>query len=177
MEKNFSNKPKWIIIAVLLLLLLVIVAVIIWAIFFRTPDIPLPPDYPPQETDGNQQPIPNDQGGKLESPTGGGAVNVTYESVVTVDLSDKTVTLSYANPSMSNQNVAIAIVIDDLTVARSALITPGNMIKSLTLEDKAAKKLSVGGYDAEIIIYCYHPETGEKAMVDTRGEVTVYVTE
>ena len=135
----------------------------------------LPPDYPPQNSDPNQIPIPDDEGGKLESPTGGGAVNVTYSQTVTVTRSDRKATLYYANPSRSNQNVAIAIVIGDVVVVRSALITPGNMITELTLEDNVANTLSVGGYDAELIVYCYHPETGEKAMVDTKAMITVQV--
>ena len=51
------------------------------------------------------------------------------------------------------------------------------MVTSLPLVDGAEKKLAVGGYNAEIIIYCYHPETGEKAMVDTKGSVVVTVVE
>ena len=171
-----TNKPKIIIIA-LSVVLAVAIFVSIWAIFFREEEDVLPPDYPPQDTDDNQTPIPDDIGGSIETPEGGGAVNITYAENITVDLSDKTASLYYANPSRSNQNVAIAIVIGEEVIIRSELITPGNMVTALPLVDGAEEKLSAGGYNAEIIIYCYHPETGEKAMIDTKGEVVVTVTE
>lgn len=171
-----TNKTKLIMIA-LSVVLVVALCVSIWAIFFREGEAVLPPDYPPQGTDDNQTPIPDDTGGNIETPEGGGAVNITYAENITVDLSDKLASLYYANPSRSNQNVAIAIVIGEEVIIKSELITPGNMVTSLPLVDGAEKKLSAGGYNAEIIIYCYHPETGEKAMIDTKGEVVVTVTE
>ncbi|MBR6680984.1 MAG: hypothetical protein IKL59_06950 [Clostridia bacterium] len=153
------------------------VSVSIWAIFFRDRDEVLPPDYSPQDTDDNQIPIPDDPGGEIQTPEGGSAVNITYAENVTVDLSDEKATLYYANPSRSGQNVAIAVVVGEEVVLRSELITPGNMVTSLPLADRAKKKLTVGSYNAEIIVYCYHPETGEKAMVDTKGTVILTVSE
>lgn len=169
---------KTIIIIALAVVLVVTAGVSVWAIFFREGnDEVLSPDYPPQDTDDNQVPIPDDDGGEIITPEGGGAVNITYAENITVDLSDKKANLYYANPSRSNQNVVIAIVIGGEVIIRSELITPGNMVTSLPLVDGAEKKLAVGGYNAEIIVYCYHPETGEKAMIDTKGEVVVTVTE
>ena len=170
------NKKSLPIIIVLSVILLVAIGISIWAIFFREDDHILPPDYPPQDTDNNQTPIPDDEGGTIETPEGGGAVNITYAENVTVNLSEKTASLYYANPSRSNQNVAIAIVVGGEVIIRSELITPGNMVTSLPLVKGAEKLLAEGGYKAEIIIYCYHPETGEKAMVDTKGEVILTVT-
>lgn len=173
------NKSKKIIIvaAILIVITMVSIGVAIWALLFReTPNV-LPPDYPPQETEKEQTPIPDDQGGKIETPSGGGAVNITYGENVTVDLSSGKATLYYANPSRSNQNVAIAIIVGEEVILRSELITPGNMITELPLLDGAYDKLSIGGYNAELVIYCYHPETGEKAMIDTRGSVILTVTE
>lgn len=169
------NKKKLIVITALALVLVAAIAVSVWAIFFRGEDYILPPDYPPQSTDKNQTPIPDDQGGEIQTPEGGGAVNVTYSEEVRIDLSDKKATLYYANPSRSKQNVAIAIVVGDEVILRSNLITPGNMVTSLPIEDGAENKLSIGGYDATLVVYCYDPQTGEKAMVDTRGEITLTV--
>ena len=171
------NKNNLLIIIALSVVLVIAICVSIWAIVFREGEDMLPPDYPPQDTDDNQTPIPDDQGGQIQTPAGGGAVNITYAEEVIIDLSDNKASLYYANPSRSNQNVAIAIVIGKNVIIKSELITPGNMVTSLPLVGGAAEKLAVGGYDAEIIIYCYHPETGEKAMVDTKGSVIVTVVE
>lgn len=174
MKSVLSSKKRMILLISLAVVLVAAITVTAVVLITREDGI-LPPDYPPQSSDPNQIPIPDDEGGKLESPTGGGAVNITYSQDITVSLSGKRATFYYANPSRSNQNVAIAVLVGDTVVARSALITPGNMVTELALEDGVEKKLSVGGYDAELIVYCYHPETGEKAMVDTKAVITVNV--
>ena len=171
------TKKTLIIIIALAVALVSAIGVSVWSIFFREGDDVLPPDYPPQETEDNQTPIPDDSGGQIQTPEGGGAANITYAENVTVDLSDEKATLYYANPSKSNQNVAIAVVIGEDIIIKSELITPGNMVTSLPLAVGAKEKLTVGGYNAEIIVYCYHPETGEKAMVNTKGAVVLTVLE
>ena len=170
------NKNKWLV-PVLCIGIVLCMAVTIWALFFREGSKPITPDYPPQGTEQNQKPLEGDEGDKLESPSGGGAINVTYGTSVTVDLSDNKVTLLYANPQASNQNVAILIMIDDLVVAKSEQITPGYGVDTLTLEEYAKERLAVGGYNGELVIRAYNPETGEKAMVDTKGKITITVVE
>ncbi|MBQ7364397.1 MAG: hypothetical protein IJW46_02230 [Clostridia bacterium] len=172
------NNQKKLTVAIVLLsiLLLLVILVTVLALFLRKPTV-LPPDYPPQDTDSNMQPIPGDSGGTIETPEGGGAVNITYADTVTVSLSDRTASLYYANPSRSNQNVAIAVMIGSTVILRSDLITPGNMVTTLPLVEGVEEQLLPGGYQAELIIYCYHPETGEKAMIDTRGTLTLTVVE
>lgn len=175
---NISKKQLTIIISVLALVLVLAIGVTVWALFFRDSGAePITPDYPPQGTEENQKPLEGDEGDKLESPEGGGAINVTYSTAVTVDLSENKVTLLYANPQASNQNVAILIMIDDLVVAKSDQITPGHGVDTLNLEEYAKERLTVGGYDGELVIRAYDPDTGEKAMVDTRGEITITVVE
>ena len=170
------NKNKWLV-PVLCIGIVLCMAGTIWALFFREGSKPITPDYPPQGTEQNQKPLEGDEGEKIESPSGGGAINVTYGTSVTVDLSDNKVTLLYANPQASNQNVAILIMIDDLVVAKSEQITPGYGVDTLTLEEYAKERLAVGGYNGELVIRAYNPETGEKAMVDTKGEITITVVE
>lgn len=170
-EKNL----KWLII-ILSVGIVICTGVTIWAVFFRGGD-DISPDYPPQGIESNQTPIDGDDSGKLESPEGGGAINVTYGTAATVDLSEKTVTIYYANPNASNQNVSILIIVNDLVVAKSDLITPGNQVSKLELQKEAASRLQVGGYNAELVVRAYDPESGEKAMVDTKGELTLTVTE
>lgn len=179
MNKNTEEKEKkrkWLII---LLVIGIVVCLLVagWALFFREGPAPLTPDYPPQGTEENQKPLEGDEGEKIESPSGGGAINVTYNVGVNVDLSENKVTLLYANPQASNQNVAILIMIDELVVAKSDLITPGYGVDTLTLEEYAKERLTVGGYDGTLVIRAYDPETGEKAMVDTKGEITITVVE
>ena len=170
-EKNL----KWLII-ILSVGIVICTGVTIWAVFFRGGD-DISPDYPPQGIESNQTPIDGDDSGTLESPEGGGAINVTYGTAATVDLSEKTVTIYYANPNASNQNVSILIMVNDLVVAKSDLITPGNQVSKLELQKEAASRLQVGGYNAELVVRAYDPESGEKAMVDTKGELTLTVTE
>ena len=170
------NKNKWLV-PVLCIGIVLCMAVTIWALFFREGSKPITPDYPPQGTEQNQKPLEGDEGEKIESPSGGGAINVTYGTSVTVDLSDNKVTLLYANPQASNQNVAILIMIDELVIAKSEQITPGYGVDTLTLEEYAKERLAVGGYNGEMVIRAYDPETGEKAMVDTKGEITITVVE
>lgn len=150
----------------------------VWVLFFRDgAGTPITPDYPPQGTESNQKPLEGDDSEKIESPSGGGAINVTYQTSVKVDLSENKVTLLYANPQASNQNVAILIMIGDLVIAKSDLITPGHGVDTLSLETHAKERLMVGGYDGELVIRAYDPETNEKAMVDAKGKVKITIVE
>lgn len=175
MQNSTQKNYKWLVI-LLSVGIVICIAVTVWALFFRKEE-PVTPDYPPQGVEQNQQPMEGDGGEKLESPEGGGAINVTYGTSATVDLSEETVTLYYANPSASNQNVAIIIQIDDLVVAKTDLINPGNQVTTLKLEEQAKQALQVGGYDAELVVRAYDSESGEKAMIDTKGELTLTVAE
>lgn len=173
-----NNKTRNIIIVALSVLIVLCVGVTVWALFFRdsgTPNTPITPDYPPQGTDNNQKPIEGDDGNKIDSPEGGGAIRVTYSPNATVSLSEKKITFYYANPGASNQNVRLLIKVGEVYIARSELITPGNYIEELTLADEAVTLLQEGGYNAELLIQSYDPETNEKAMVDTKGELTLTV--
>lgn len=175
---NNTKRHLIIITAILVILLLFAFFITMWAVFFRGSGAkPIPPDYPPQGTEDNQKPIEGDNSDKIESPEGGGAINVTYSTAVKVDLSENKVTLLYANPNASNQNVAILIMIGDLVVAKSDQITPGHGVDTLSLERYAKERLMVGGYNGELVIRAYDPVTGEKAMVDTKGAITVTVVE
>lgn len=169
-----------------LIILIVVLAVLftgtaattIWAVFFRNQgSAPITPDYPPQGTEQNQKPLEGDESEKIEGSEGGGAINVTYNTEVRVVLSKNKVTLLYANPQASNQNVAIYIMIGDLIIAKSDLITPGHGVDTLVLDEYAKQRLMVGGYDGELVVRAYDPETGEKAMIDAKGKVKITVVE
>lgn len=167
-----------IIIITLCVLIVACIGVTVWALFFRdsgTPSTPLTPDYPPQGTENNQKPIEGDTDTKLDSPEGGGAIRVTYSPNATISLSEKKIKLSYQNPGASNQNVRLLVKIGNVYIASSELITPGHEVSELPLSDEAVSRLQVGGYNAELLIQSYDPETNEKAMVDTKGELTITV--
>lgn len=177
MKKILNNEKKRNLLIILLIIGMVIcICVTIWALFFRRSNN-VSPDYPPQGIETNQTPIEDDDSGKLDSPEGGGAINVTYGTAATVDLSDETVTFYYANPNASNQNVSIMIMINDLVLAKSELITPGNQLSKLELQKDAISNLQVGSYNAELVVRAYDTDSGEKAMVDTKGEIVLTVTE
>lgn len=170
-----EKKRKWLII-ILIILLLLCIAVTIWTLFFRKPAVVLTPDYAPQEMEENAEPIENDDTTKLDTSEGGGAISIEYVDSVSIDLSEEKVSLEYANPGKSTQNVVIQIVIQDEIIVQSGTIAPGNMVRELELLDGAKEKLQEGVYsDAKLVILSYDPETGEKAMVNTEGQITVTV--
>lgn len=173
-EEKEEKRKKWILLLLLLILLFLLLTLCILIFRYKNP---IKPDYPPQGMEANQEMIDGDKSEKMDSPEGGGAINVTYGMDVTVDLSEEKVSFYYANPNSSNQNVAVSIQIEDLVVAKSDLIAPGNQLKELPLEEYAKERLQIGGYDAKLVVRAYDPESGEKAMVDTNGSITVTVVE
>ena len=158
-------------------LLLLSSGVTVWSLFFREPDVVLNPDYAPEQMEPNQSPIPGDTGEKAESAEGGGSVSLNYSNRVTVDLSDGKATLYFANPGKSNQDMLVQMVIQDELLVQSGRLTPGNQITELELLPDAAQKLAPGGYDGKFVLSYYHPETQEKAMVNTEIEIFVTVQE
>lgn len=177
-ETKEKEKRKWLILLLLLLLITFIcICVTMWALFFRTPDVVLTPDYAPKETEVNQTPIGRDDGNKMEVEDGRGAVSLAYFSYVTVDLSDQHAVLMFANPEKSTQDMVVQIVIQDQVIAQSGRLTPGNKVTSLNLLEDAEKRLAVGGYDAKFVVFFYNPDTGEKSIVNTEIPISVSVVE
>ena len=134
----------------------------------------LPPDYPPMETDPNQEKVEGDQ--NVAPSTNGGTTTITYTDKAIVDLSDGTIEFMYANTA-SNQNAVVRISVQDVLIGESQTINPGNKLTVMTLNEDAAKKLQLGTYKGFLVIGFYNPESNEKAMVDGRGEIEVIVQE
>ncbi len=176
-NENQDRKQR-VFIAALILGMIACICVTVWAVFFRdTEQKTLVPDYAPQQTEQNAEPL-NDGGDKLDVPEGGGGISLEYESTVTISLLDKTAYLNYKHPDSSTQDIVLCIEIDGEMIAQSGIIAPGNQLKKLSLLEGAEKKLSVGTYtDADFRVLSYDPETGEKAMVDTVAAITVTVEE
>lgn len=178
-DNKKENKKNRLLILLLLLLLITIIAVSvsIWAIWFRDSSPVLSPDYAPQQLEENAEPIGDDGDEKLPQPEGGGAVSLTYAKEVSIQLSDKTASLLFANPTKSNQDIVLQLVIDDVVILQSGRLEPGNRVTTLNLLDGAEKRLAAGGYNGKFAVLYYDRTSGEKAMVNTEIPVTVTVTE
>lgn len=172
--ENQKSKQN-LLIPILLIITVIAICVTVWALFFRDSGPALAPDYAPQEEEQNAETIPNDTGEKMENPEGGGSVSLTYSREVSIDLSDETATLLFANPGKSNQNMVLQIVIQDTVIVQSGTLKPGNQVTALDLLDGAAKKLSAGTYEGNFNVLYYNPETGEKAIVNTEIPITITV--
>lgn len=172
--KNQKSKPNWLIL-VLLIVTFIAICITVWALFFRSSGPALSPDYAPQEEEQKAEAIPNDTGEKMENPEGGGSVSLTYSRDVSVDLSDKTASLLFANPGKSNQDIVLQIVIRETVIVQSGTLKPGNQVTELDLLDGAAKKLSAGTYDGNFNVLYYNTETGEKAIINTEIPITITV--
>jgi len=177
MGKYASQKTKSnLLIPVLLVITVIAICVTVWALFFRDTGPVLAPDYAPQEEEQNAETIPGDQEEKLDNPEGGGSVSLTYSRDVEISLSGNTASLYFANPGKSNQDMVLQIVIQDQVIVQSGTLKPGNQVTTLSLIDGMAKKLSAGTYEGNFAVLYYHPETGEKAIVNTEIPVMITVT-
>ena len=156
----------------------VALAVTVWAIFFhQTKPSLLAPDYAPQELEENAEELNQDGEEKLEAPSGGGAVTLMYKDVVTIDLSDKTVSLLYGNPGESTMNIVLQLVIQDNLIAQTGRLEPGHQVTVLNMEENAVELLEPGGYDGKFIVSFYDAETGEKSAVNTEIPLSITVVE
>ena len=175
MKPPHAADKKNLLVYILLLITVAAVAVSVWALFFRTPDARLAPDYAPVETERYAWPIPEDHEQGTQAQPGSGSVSLTYANEVFIDLSDGVVDLLFANPGRSNQDVVLQIVIRDTVILQSGRITPGNQVTALTLPADAAEILSPGGYEGSFRVFYYDPVSGEKAIVNTEIPISVTV--
>lgn len=161
----------------LLLLLIVCIGVTIWALFFRDTKTVLAPDYAPQQTESNAEKIGDEKDEKLEQPQGGGAVSLTYSRDVNISLSGNTASLLFGNPTKSNQDMVLQLIVQDTVLLQSGLLTPGNQVRTLDLFEDVNQQLSPGGYEGKFVVLYYQPDSGEKAIVTTEIPVNIIVTE
>ena len=91
MENNENKaKKQRIIMAALILGMMFCIGITIWAVFFRKSETKsLVPDYAPQQTEQNAEPL-EDNSRSLDVPEGGGGISLEYENTVNIKLSDKT---------------------------------------------------------------------------------------
>ena len=171
-------------------LMLLLVAVLIVALVFAgckkdsdTPEDttapsqgPLTPDYPLPPVDSGAESIEGETEEKLESPEGGGSVGLTYMKDVNINLTTGGISLMFGNPSRSNKDMVVSIMIQDTVVARSGLLKPGNQITRLELNEEGKAKLTQPGvYEGKFIIDNYEPSSGEKELVNINIPVNITV--
>lgn len=137
----------------------------------------LEPDYEQLPPEQNAIAIPDEKPADTPPPqASGGSVELVYSDQITVDTASGRVGLFYQNPSSSTHNVVVQVTIprgdSEYLVAQSGVLEPGFMLTDLTLAEDLA--LSPGGYDGLIRLLFYHPESGERAIVDTN--IPVYIS-
>lgn len=178
-RQSSSRKDKRTQVLILLLSLISVAAisVSVWTVFFRENNSPFVPDYEIPEKEEHAEPIPNDPDEKLESPQGGGAVSLTYANQVGVDLGSGEISLLFANPRKSNQDMVLQIVIQDQVIAQSGTVSPGYRVTKLELLEGMTDLLSVGGYNGKFVVLYYDQDTGEKSIINTEIPVQISVSQ
>ncbi len=175
-----KNKKRWLLLLLLLLLLLFLFSVTIFAMFFKksgkSPS-KLTPDKAPKSSESSAEPIGDDNSSKLSAPKGGGAVSLTYSKAVNIDLSDKKVTLLFANPSKSTHDIVLQLVIKNTVVMQSGTLSPGNKVTKLDILKGTENLLQAGEYESKFVVSYFDRQSGEAAKVNTEIPVTVTVAD
>ena len=96
---------------------------------------------------------------------------------MSIDISDKSVSLLFANPGKSNQDIVLQLVIQDNVIVQSGTLVPGKQVTKLDLSEDAASKLSAGTYEGNFNVLYYDLQSGERAVVHTEIPVTIQVNE
>lgn len=118
-------------------------------------------------------------GEKLDEPKGGGAVSLTYSTVVTVSTEDRTARILFENPSKSTKDTSLQLTVngqnegEELLIAESELIPAGYKLTQMNLKDKV--DLDPGKYEGNLKVLYYDSENGEKEVVDTKIPVALAV--
>ena len=162
-------------IAVIALLLTVLIFTVCYSFFQKQGTEVLIPDVAPEETEPNVETIPDDTSTKADS-SNGGSVRLLYSDKVTIDLSEQVASLYFGNPSRSNQDMILRIVIQEEVIAQTELIPAGYQLKSLALLPDAASMLRVGTYSGKFVLYYYSQENNERATVNTEIPITIVVS-
>lgn len=178
-KKEKVHWKKKLLILLLLLITCTSLGVTYWAVFVRNnnpeqdgPKI-LEPDVAPGEKEKNAESMGDEGDKKLDQPKGGGAVSITYSKDVTIDLSDKTVSLLFGNPTRSNQSMVLQIVIQDNVIVQSDTLSPGYQVKKLDLKTDIG--LKPGTYKGKFNVLYFDSDTGKKAVVNTEIPIDIDV--
>lgn len=177
-EEKKEKKKTLILIIILGLVTLIAIGVMLWALLKKEPDIVLTPDYAPEDEETNRVPIGGDDTSKLDKPEGGGSVGIIYtKDGIVIDLSDEKIKMMFGNPSRSNEDMVVQVVIKDQIIVQSGRLEPGYKVTELDLLDGAADMLEPGGYEGKYVVLYYDPDSGEKAILSTEIPITITVKE
>ena len=174
--KNKTESKFIIIMSALFAIFVTTVSVTVWSLFFRDNSNVLTPDYAPVELEPNATPIDSDEE-KLDYSEGGSSVGIIYAKDITVNLTDGTIDLLFANPARSNQDMVVAIVVKDYVLVTSGRIAPGNKVTELSLKSNAKDYLTVGGYNGKFVVSFYNMQSREKSIINTDISVIIHVKE
>ena len=175
-EETEDSKIKWYVTITVALGAVITILLLVLLIQCSSEPSILNPDHPPKETDKNLEPIQGDNGEKLEYEEGGGAVALNLSKEMTVDLSDGTASLEFANPGASSTNMVVWVVVQDTVIAQSGLIPPGYRLATVELTETAKKSLIEGTYDGKFVIHFYDVDSNERALVNSDVPVSIAVS-
>ena len=167
------------ILIIALLSVAVIAMIVMILVLALHKDEVLTPDYAPEQLEQNAEKIEGESGEKLDVAEGGGAVALNYTTDVTIDLSDKSAAITFANPGKSHNNIVLRLVVQGTVVAQSGRIEPGYRVSKLDLLEGAAEKLAPGAYetDTRFEVLFYDPESDERAFTSVDIPLVVIVQE
>lgn len=131
--------------------------------------VPSGSGFPEPSTGGNEQPSQGIDYGI------GGSMQVSFYPDATAYLSEKRVSMYYANSTASHQDVIVFLMVGDTVIAQSESVMPGQELRELALEDDAIAFLREESYDAELLIYYYDHESGDKTLINAKCELTLEV--
>lgn len=170
--KNKRKKYRMCVMILLVILLLGIGVIVALCVKKSRSD-----DFAPKVDQAAEQ--MESSGEKLDEPKGGGAVSLTYSTVVTVSTEDRTVRILFENPSKSTKDTSLQLTVngqnegEELLIAESELIPAGYKLAQMNLKDKV--DLDPGKYEGNLKVLYYDSENGEKEVVDTNIPVTLAV--
>ena len=140
---------------------------------------PPSPDYPEPPADSNAETFVETEAqteAKLDKVDGGGAVGLTYQTDVTVTISTGAVSLYFANPSRSVDNISIKVYADGFKIAESGMLVPGTQLTTLTLNDAGVRTMkNIGVFEGKFVVDFYNSDSNEKSILSTEIPITVRV--
>lgn len=157
--KNKRKKYRMCVMILLVILLLGIGVIVALCVKKSRSD-----DFAPKVDQAAEQ--MESSGEKLDEPKGGGAVSLTYSTVVTVSTEDRTVRILFENPSKSTKDTSLQLTVngqnegEELLIAESELIPAGYKLAQMNLKDKV--DLDPGKYEGNLKVLYYDSENGEK---------------
>lgn len=175
MKNKTLNKTNIILISALVGIIVFLICTCAYLILAKEETPVLSPDIAPSSTDKYSEPMNDGSQGTIETPTGGGAASLAYTKKVTIDLSSEKASMMFGNPSKSNQNLIIQVIIQETVISQSGLIEPGNKVTTLELLPKIKNSLSEGVYSGKYLVFAYDRETGEKEKVVMEIPITINV--